>query len=155
MHFQGLMYNSCHCFVPFVVSWCTPTITNLQTMWSSCSFNTDSLFILQQFSRLLPLEQSALPADLANVLHDYFSGSAICCMPNRYIQMLGLVKALSKQHLFARDQEWPPFTIVYHKNCLCYIACSWEKKWNNTAKCQSCQDTQSKFIVTEIMETCT
>lgn len=63
------------------------------------------------------------------------------------------IKQTALRGLFARDQEWPPFTTVFYKICPCYIVCYWEKERNNTAKCQSCQETQSQFILTEIMET--
>lgn len=134
---------------------CTPKITNLRTMQSSCSSLNDSLYYSSLVSLYLQSRVHFLLAWQMCCLTTFQAQMFPACPIGtfRYLVQSGAIKQTALRGLFARDREQPPFTTAFYKICLCYIFCYWEKERNNTAKCQSCQETQSLFIVPEIMET--
>lgn len=142
-------------FVPLFFFFRLHTKNHKFTMWSSCSsLNSDSLYYSSFVSLCLQSRVHFLLAwqmcCLTTFQAQMFPACPICT--SRYLVQSEAIKQTALKGLFAREQEWPPFTIVFYKICLCYIVCYREKEWNNTTKCQSCQETQSQFIVTEIME---
>lgn len=151
------MYKTCKFLCSFL-GFMMHTKNQKSTMWSPCSsLNTDSFFILQQVSWSLSLSRVRFLLTWQMCYLTIFQAQLFSACPIGTFRCLVWsdgVKQTALKGLFARDQKWTPLTIVFYKNCLCYIACSWEKKWNNTVKCQSCQDLQSQFIITEILETC-